>query len=123
MTTTLQISMIVAELIYFGLVLFFLKKKMLSLKYSLLWLVAGAAMLFFTVFPMMMIRLVKLFGVESAMNGLFSLLIFFILTIIMSLTAIVSGQAEKIRTLTQSQALLEERIRELEEKKPEGEKQ
>ena len=117
MTTTLQISMIAAELIYFGLVIFFLKKKMLSLKYSLLWLIAGVVMLIFTIFPMLMIRFVKLFGVESAMNGLFSLLIFFILTIIMSLTAIVSRQSEKLRTLTQSQALLEERLRELEKKK------
>ena len=116
MTITLQISMIAAERIYFALVFFFLKKKMLSLKYTLVWLIAGAVMLLFTVFPMLMIRFVKLFGVESAMNGLFSLLIFFILTIIMSLTAIVSRQAERIRSLTQSQALLEKRIRELEEK-------
>ena len=89
---------------------------MLSLKYSLLWLVAGVAMLIFTIFPLLTIRFVKLFGVESVMNGLFSILIFFILTIIMSLTAIVSRQSDKIRTLTQSQAILEERIRLLEEK-------
>ena len=53
------------------------------------------------------------------MNGLFSVLLFFILTIIMSLTAIVSRQSERIRALVQSQALLEERIRELEVKKDE----
>jgi len=34
--------------------------------------------------------------------------------IILSLTSIVSGQTERIRTLTQTQAMLEKRIRELE---------
>ena len=50
------------------------------------------------------------------MNGLFALSVFFIIIILMSLTSIVSKQTEKIRTLTQENALLEERIRKLEEK-------
>lgn len=109
--------MIAAELLYFGLMVYFLRKKMLSIKYSLLWLVFGVVMLILTVFPSLMGKIVHLLGVESAMNGLFSILIFFMLTLIMSLTAIVSKQTERIRALTQSQALLEERMRELEARK------
>lgn len=108
--------MVIAELIYFGMIFYFLRKKMLSIKYSLLWLAFGIVMIVFTAFPMLMWRFMWMFGVESPMNGLFSLLLFFVLTIIMSLTAIVSRQSERIRALVQSQALLEERIRELEEK-------
>lgn len=109
--------MIVAELLYFGMIFYFLKKKMLSIKYSLLWLVFGIVMIIFTASPALMWRFMWMFGVESPMNGLFSILLFFLLTLIMSLTAIVSRQSERIRALVQSQALLEERIRELEVKK------
>lgn len=108
--------MIVAELLYFGMIFYFLKKKMLSIKYSLLWLVFGIVMIIFTASPALMWRFMWMFGVESPMNGLFSILLFFLLTLIMSLTAIVSRQSERIRALVQSQALLEERIRELEVK-------
>ena len=119
MSLTLQISMILAELVYFTMIFCFLKKKMLTIKYSLLWLAFGIVMIVFTAVPTLMWRFMWMFGVESPMNGLFSVLLFFILTIIMSLTAIVSRQSERIRALVQSQALLEERIRELEVKKDE----
>lgn len=116
MSLTLQLSMVIAELIYFGMIFYFLKKKMLSIKYSLLWLAFGIVMVVFTASPVLFWRFMGLFGVESPMNGLFSTLLFFVFTIIMSLTAIVSRQSERIRALVQSQALLEERIRRLEDK-------
>ncbi|HOO79522.1 MAG TPA: DUF2304 domain-containing protein [Lachnospiraceae bacterium] len=115
MSNTLQIFMIIAEVIYFILIFCFLKRKTLSLKYTLLWLIAGLVMLFFTIFPLTMIRAVKFIGVESAMNGLFALCIFFIIIILMSLTSIASKQSERIRTLTQQIAILEKRVREIEE--------
>ncbi len=114
MSLTLQISMILAELVYFAVILVFLKKKTLSLKYTLIWLAGGLVMLVLTVFPMLMVKLVRLFGVQDQMNGLFSMLFFFVLMIIMSLTSIVSRQSDRIRALTQETALLEKRIRELE---------
>lgn len=109
--------MLLAELIYFVLIIFFLKKKMLSLKYSLIWIIAGVFMVIFTLFPVLIWKLCFMFGIQSAMNGLFAMMLFFVLTVLMSLTAIVSHQTEWIRSLTQSHALLEERIRELEEEK------
>ncbi len=116
MSLTLQLSMIAAELIYFAVILYFLKKKTLSLKYTLIWLIGGLVMLILTIWPILMVRLVRLFGVQDQMNGLFSMLFFFILMIIMSLTSIVSKQSDRIRALTQETALLEKRIRELEDK-------
>ena len=46
----------------------------------------------------------------------------FILLIILSLTSIASGLSDRIRTLVQTQAMLEKRVRELEEKLAESEK-
>jgi len=57
-----------------------------------------------------------LLGFELASNALFSLLLGFVIVILLSLTAIVSRQSERIKTLVQTTALLEKRIRELEEK-------
>jgi predicted PurR-regulated permease PerM len=56
-------------------------------------------------------------GIVDMMNGLFVLCIAFIIMILMSITSIVSGQAEKIKNLTQTISKMEKRIRELEERK------
>ena len=71
-------------------------------------------------FPELLVWFVKLLGIESNMNGLYILCIAFIMMILMTLTAIVSRQQYKIRILIQEVSLLEKRIRELEERKPEN---
>lgn len=116
MSEKLQIVMIVIEIIYLLVIVTMLKKKKLMLKYSLLWLFAGVVLLVMTIFPEVLKALFGLIGVESPMNGLLSLCIFSVLIILISITCIVSKQAETIRVLTQNSALLEKRVRELEEK-------
>ena len=110
----LRITLIIAVGCYFFLILLFLKKKSLELKYTLLWLLAGVIMGLAIVFPKFLIRFTKSLGIESAMNGLYVLCIGFILIILMALTSIVSKQTMKIRTLIQENAMLEKRIREME---------
>lgn len=114
MSQTLFIVMLCAEILYFALIFLFIKKKTLSLKYTFMWLIGGIVMVIFTVFPDLFIFLIKKSGVTSVMNGLFALCIFFVMIILMSLTSIVSKQADTIRKLTQDNALLEERIRNIE---------
>ena len=110
----LRITLIIAVGCYFFLILLFLKKKSLELKYTLLWLLAGVIMGLAIVFLKFLIRFTKSLGIESAMNGLYVLCIGFILIILMALTSIVSKQTMKIRTLIQENAMLEKRIREME---------
>lgn len=116
MSLRLQILMIVIEIIYFGFIVYFLKKKKLMLSYSLVWLLAGITMLVFTIFPDVMTALFEFLHVESPMNGLLSLSILLIMMIMIFITSIVSKQTNQIRKLTQDNALLEKRIRELEGK-------
>lgn len=96
------------------LILHFMKKKMLSLKYTLLWLFSGFVMGILVLFPGLLDAFVKAVGIETPMYGLFVFAIFFILVIAMSLTAIVSKQTERIKDLAQDNAVLEKRVRELE---------
>lgn len=111
---TLQITLSIAVICYFIIILYYLKKKMLELKYTLIWLVAGVIMGIMIYFPDLLVRFVRLLGIESNMNGLYILCIGFIMMILMTLTSIVSRQQLKIRILIQEISMMEKRIRELE---------
>lgn len=111
---TLRIVLSVAVICYFIIILYYLKKRMLELRYTLIWLAAGICMGVMVFFPRLLIDFVHLLGIESNMNGLFILCFAFIIAILMMLTAIVSRFALKVRTLIQEISMLEKRIRELE---------
>lgn len=114
---TLQITLSIAIVCYFILILYYLKKRMLELKYTLLWLVAGVVMGVMIFFPETLIWFSRFLGIESSMNGLYVLCIAFIIALLMALTSIASRQQMRIRTLIQECSMLEKRIRELEEQK------
>ena len=108
----LQIVLIITIILYFVIMCYFLKNKALSLKYTLLWLFAGAVMGILVAFPDLLIFFNRLIGIQGNMNGLFIWAIAFILCILLSLTSIVSRQNNRI-------ARLEKRVRELEMQKNE----
>lgn len=110
----LQITLSIAVVCYFIIILYYLKRKMLELKYTLIWLVAGVIMGIMVYFPELLVWFVRILGIESNMNGLYILCIAFIMMILMTLTSIASRQQLKIRILIQEISMLEKRIRELE---------
>lgn len=71
------------------------------------------------IWPETLAKIIPPIGIESNMNGLFKLAVALIIAILMSITSIVSKQNDKIRLLTQTIAMMEKRIRELEGKDPE----
>lgn len=111
---TLRLTLIIAVICYFIMILYFLKQKALNLKYTLLWLVAGVVMGILIVVPELLVKIIWIFGIQDNMNGLFIFGIGFIIMILLSLTSIASRQNRKIRTLTQELAILDKRVRELE---------
>lgn len=113
---TLRIVLCLAVICYFTIILFYLKKRILELKYTLLWILAGLVMGLMVFLPNMLINFVRLLGIESAMNGLYVICIAFIIAILMSITSIVSRTSMKIRILSQEMAILEKRIRDIEKK-------
>lgn len=66
--------------------------------------------------PELLVKFVRVLGIESNMNGLYVLCFAFIIAILMSLTSIVSRQGMKIKVLIREISMLEKRIRQLEEK-------
>ena len=110
----LQIVILIAVLIYFIVLFSLLKKKMLSLKYTLLWLLSGGIMLIIALFPGLLGVLTEAIGIQVPTNALFAILSFCGIIIMITLTAIVSKQSERIKRLTQSVAMMEKRIRKME---------
>lgn len=103
----------IALIVYFSLILIFLKNKAIELKYTLLWLLAGAVMTMLVIIPSILPRLLHLFGITGNMNGLFLISIGFLMILTMALTSIVSKQSSKIRKLTQEYSIMEREVREL----------
>ena len=109
----LRITLGVALIVYFGLILLFLKQRAIELKYTLLWLLAGLCMTILVVFPHVLPAFLRLLGITGNMNGLFMICIAFLMMLCMALTSIVSRQAGKIRKLTQGMAIMEKELREV----------
>ena len=118
--STLRFTLCVAVVCYFIIILYYLKKRMLDLKYTLLWLVAGLVMGIMVFFPELLVRFVRILGIESNKNGLYVLLLAFILMILMALTSIASRQTLRIKILVQEISMMEKRIRDLEDQAAEA---
>lgn len=116
MTDLLRVFLGIAVVLYFVIIMYFLKKKTLLLKYTLLWIFSGFAMGILVLCPQLLEWFVSMVDIKTPMNGLFAVCILAILIILMSLTAIVSKQNEKIKHLVQYMAILEKKERELRER-------
>ena len=52
---SLRITLLIAVILYFIIILFYLKNKALELKYTLLWIFAGIIMLLMVIFPQILL--------------------------------------------------------------------
>lgn len=111
----LRILLIIGAIVYLGIILFLLKRKKLNVQYSIIWLASAVVLILFALFPYILAVLRDITGIEVVANLVYMLLFMFVILLLLSLSTIVTGFATKIKRLTQTQALLEKRIRELEE--------
>lgn len=113
----LRIFLIISVLVFLAMIVYCLAKKRLNLKYSLVWLGAGVGTLALAIFPGIVEWIGRLVGIATPVNTVFLFAGMFMLLIIFTLTIIVSHLNTRIYRLTQMQALLEKRVRELEHDK------
>ena len=111
---SLRIAILIGIVVYFFILIMLLRQKRLNLKYTLLWLFSGLLMLILSVFPQLLSGITSLLGIQLQSNALFAILFFCGMIILMSLTSIISKQNESIKQLVQYTALLEKRVREVE---------
>ena len=111
----LRLDMFLGAVVFLVVILWLLKKGRLTVRYSIIWLMAGGALLVFAVFPYIVLVLRDWLNMEMPVNVIFTLVLAFVLLLLLSLSTIVSGFAEKLKSLAQENALLEKRVRELEQ--------
>ena len=92
----------------------------MNLKYTLLWLFMGCILFALALFPDILLFITRMMGIVEATNSLFAIMIFCILIILISITSIVSKLNDKNKKLIQSMALLEKRLRDMDNKIGEG---
>ena len=110
-----QLSMLAALAVYTLVLLLMLRRKRLTLRYALLWIFSDVLMLLLAVFPGILPAFAGLVGIYDHTNALFAVVIFCLILILMSLSSVVSDLSEKLKRLAQANALLEKRLRELEQ--------
>ena len=115
MTAHFQFLMILGAVILLLIIFVLLKKGKMTVKYSLLWLGLAVVLVIFAICPYVVYVLRDLLDVEMPVNLVFMLMFCFVLVVLISLSIAVSQLAEKCKRLTQENALLEKRVRDLEE--------
>ena len=116
MTAKFQAFMILGALVLLLIIFVLLKRGKRTVKYSLLWLGRWRALRVFAVWPDGVLVLRDILGVEMPVNLVFMLMFCFVLLVLLSLSIALCQLAEKSKRLTQANAILEKRVRELEEK-------
>ena len=106
----LRIFAALVLLLFLAWVVRLIRSHRLSLRDSLLWFLSTAAALVVTLFPATLVWLSRALGVEVPSNALFALAFVYVLSNLLSVTIAVSGNATRVRRLTQECALLRAEI-------------
>lgn len=109
MSTELKITAIISILFLIVLILHYVKKEKILIKYSLVWLLPSIVLLIFVLVPGFLTWTTNLLGFQTASNMILTLLVGLLLVITIALTVIVSTQKEQIRLLIQEVSLLKEK--------------
>ncbi len=120
-TLTSRMVILIGVIIFFGIIIKLIQKNSLDLKYTLLWFASGIIILIIDAFPQLFEVVMSLLGIRTYMYGVIMLGMAFLTMILMAITSIVSKQKQRIKTLIQQNALLEKRIRDLEQGTTESE--
>ena len=104
-----KITAIISILFLIVLILHYVKKEKILIKYSLVWLLPSIVLLIFVLVPGFLTWTTNLLGFQTASNMILTLLVGLLLVITIALTVIVSTQKEQIRLLIQEVSLLKEK--------------
>ena len=118
MQTRMQVVAIVAAVALLLIVLELVRRRRLMERYALLWLFSATVILALAVWQGALNQLAELMGIFSAPNALFFVAVGFILLLLLHFSAAMSRLSDQSKVLAQRQAILEQRVRELEDGGP-----
>lgn len=110
---TFQIVAIIVSALFTVAVVDFIRRNRLKERYALLWLAAGVAMIVLSAWGDLLVVVTRVLGFEVPSNGLFTVVLFFLILIVFHFSIAVSTESERTKRLAQEIALLKERLRRL----------
>ena len=105
LTSQARIVAAVLAIAFMAMILELIRRHRLQERYSVIWFVAGIAMLAGAAFPDLLRVIANALGVRDVTIALFSLLFLLLLGLALNFSVILSRQAEQITRLAQEQAL------------------
>jgi hypothetical protein len=118
MGSRIQIVAIVGAVGLLLIVLEMVRRRRLMERYALLWLLCAVVILALAVWQDALNQIAQAMGILSAPNALFFVAVGFILLLLLHFSAAMSRLSDQSKVLAQRQAVLEQRLRELEERPP-----
>lgn len=110
-----QLFAALASVLLLGIVIELIRTRKLRERYALLWLATAGMILFFALWRSGLHNLSKALGVAYPPNALFVLAMLFVLVLLLHFSTVISKLTDRTTHLTQRLALLEDRLREVEE--------
>jgi hypothetical protein len=114
MDSRLQVVAILGAVALLLIVLEMVRRRRLMERYALLWLFSAVVILGLAVWQEALNVLARSMGILSAPNALFFVAMAFILLLLLHFSAAMSRLNDQSKVLAQRQAILEERLREVE---------
>lgn len=109
MTINLILISILFIVFVMFLILYFIRKDKIKVKYSIVWLLLFAFLLVCLIIPGFLEFLTEFLGFQTPSNMIISLLLAVLVVINISLTGIVSSQDKKVRLLVQEVSMMKKK--------------
>jgi hypothetical protein len=109
----LKLSAIAGSMVLLIMVVELIRRGRLKERYSLLWLLAGAVVMLFSLSRGLLEYFSHLFGIFYPPSFLFLIAFFFLLLITLHFSVVISGLSEKNKRLAQEVAMLREALEEV----------
>jgi hypothetical protein len=115
MDNRIQVVAIVGAVALLVIVLELVRRRRLMERYALLWLLSAVVILGLSVWQDALEEIAGLMGIVAAPNALFFVAVAFILLLLLHFSAAMSRLSDQSKVIAQRHAILEQRVRELEE--------
>jgi len=117
MDSRIQIVAIAGAVGLLVIVLELVRRRRLMERYALLWLLSAVVILGLAVWQEALAKLANAMGIVAAPNALFFVAVAFILLLLLHFSAAMSRLSDQSKVIAQRHAILEQRVRELEERR------
>ena len=116
MNIGLRVGLLIASIIAFTFILFFVIKRRLNIKYSIVWILWAILTLLMSIFPELFYDLSHLLGIEMPVNAVFLIMATLLYGLTFYVYCMISKHNEEIVKLTYEIAVLKKELEELKKK-------